>query len=345
MMHTYQTIIFPSIIAFLFTLIAIKFVFYYMPEIGIVGIDNNKKEPKVLPSSGGIAVAFGITMGLLTYIFGSSYVFKAVIDRNILLAISLSIVLIAFVGFLDDLNVKERKVKTTDMLDIRKGLPQWIKPILTIVGAIPLIAISAGNSTVHIPFIGAVSLGLFYNLIILPLAIIFSSNVINLLGGYDGLQAGMSAVAAAGFFLYSFLTNNYLGLFLSSIVLFSLIAFLLFNWYPAKLIPGDSLPYSIGAAFIAIMIVSNEESFGLIVFIPWFIEFFLHLRRKFKVTDIGKLRNDLTFEPPYGKKIYSLTHLIMNLKRVKEKEITIYLMIFEGVFVLLGLIMFYLKLL
>ena len=47
---------------------------------------------------------------------------------------------------------------------------------------------------------------------------------------------------------------------------------------------------------------------------PWIIEFLLHLRRKFKVTDLGIRQKDGTFKAPYGRKIYSLTHLVMNIK-------------------------------
>ena len=80
------------------------------------------------------------------------------------------------------------------------------------------------------------------------------------------------------------------------------------------------------------------EAFGIIIFIPWIIEFFLHLKKKFDVTDLGKLRSDGTFEPPYGKKIYSWTHLIMNMKRCKEWEVSLYMWIIEIGFVILAFI-------
>ena len=91
-----------------------------------------------------------------------------------------------------------------------------------------------------------------------------------------------------------------------------------------------------GAGFVITMILGNMESFGVIVFMPWIIEFLLHLRGKFDVTDLGKLQKDGTFLPPYGRRIYSWTHVIMNLKRCREWEVTAYMTGITLIFVILG---------
>ena len=84
------------------------------------------------------------------------------------------------------------------------------------------------------------------------------------------------------------------------------------------------------------MIMGNAESFGIVIFFPWIVEFLLHLRRRFKVSDLGILQKDGTLKAPYGKKIYSLTHLVMNLKRSTEVDVTIYLSLLEACFVILA---------
>jgi UDP-N-acetylglucosamine--dolichyl-phosphate N-acetylglucosaminephosphotransferase len=335
--HTFQTIIVPAIVSFIITVISTKFLMSYFFSAGIVAEDKNKEKTIKLPGSGGVAVAFGIVVGILVYIFGGSFVFTPVLSISNLMAIALSIMLIAFVGFLDDVNVKSKSVRTTGMMDIRQGLKQWQKPLLTVVGALPLIAINAGVSIVSIPLIGQVDLGLLYPLFVLPLAIIFVPNAVNLLGGFNGLEAGTTLVASLGFLIYSVFFGTYTGALISSILFASLLAFLLFNAYPAKILSGDSLPYTIGAAFVAIMAMGEAESFGVIIFIPWIVEFFLHARKKFDVTDLGIRQKDGTLKAPYGKKIYSLTHVMMNLKRMKEYEVPIYLCLVEGAFVVLAL--------
>ncbi len=339
MYDSYLTLIVPAAITLFASYFGTKFLIDYLYGAGIIAEDRNKGKAIRIASSGGLAVAFAITLGILTYTFGASFVYRPILNVAQLLAVSLSIVLIAMVGFLDDINVKSQRVQSTDMKDIRKGLKQWQKPILTLVGALPLMAINAGVSHISLPFVGSVSFGYFYPLVIIPLAVVFVSNAVNLLGGFDGLQPGTTVVAALGLLIYSLVYGNSMGTLLSALLFISILGFLPFNLYRSKIIPGDSFTYAVGGTFVAIMVMGNAEVFGAIVFLPWIIEFVLHLRRKFKVTDLGIRQKDGTFKAPYGKKIYSLTHLVMNLKRANEVEVSAYITLLEGVFVVAGLLL------
>ncbi len=332
------TLLIPGVITFAITLLAIQFVRSYMMEAGITSPDHNKKGNIILPTSGGVAVAFGFAFGILTYVFGGSFNFYyPIANINYLLATVLAVVLIAFIGFLDDINISKKLIKSTDMMDYRKGLKQWQKPLFTLIGAIPLMAINAGVSVVILPFFGAVNFGIFYPLIIIPLAIVCVTNAFNLLGGFDGIASGSATIAALALFIYSYIWGTYNGTILSSVLLASTFAFLLFDRFPAKILTGDSFTYYFGAAFAATVIIGNMEIFGIVVFIPWIVEAFLHLRRKFNVTDLGKLKSDGTFAPPYGKKVYSWTHFFMNLKPMREWEVSLYMWIVEAGFVVLAL--------
>ncbi len=340
MAHTYLTLIIPAISTFLITVIAVLFIKSYMLESGVTIIDHNKSKKIILPSGGGVAVAFGFTAGMLVYIFGSSFSFYTpVASLEYLFAAVLSVLLIAFGGFLDDINVKKEMTRTTDLIDTHKGLHQWQKPLLSLIGAIPLIAINAGVSTIRIPFLGAFNFGILYPLVIIPLAVIFSANAFNLLGGFDGILSGCGLIMSLSMLVYSLVFGTYTGTLVSGVLFAAILAFMLFNVYPAKVIGGDSFSYCMGGALVAAMIIGNMESFGVVISLPFIIEFLLHLRKKFNVTDLGKRRNDGTFEAPYGKKIYSWTHLIMNLKRQKEWEVSLYMWIIELGFVALAFAM------
>ncbi len=73
---------------------------------------------------------------------------------------------------------------------------------------------------------------------------------------------------------------------------------------------------------------------------PWIIEFLLHLRRKFKVSDLGIRQKDGSFKAPYGSRVYSLTHLVMNMKKKPtETDVTLYLSILEACFVVLAFLL------
>ncbi len=315
MYNAYLTIIVPAVITFLGSLFGTEFLMFYLYGAGVIAEDRNKAKVIRIASSGGLAVAFGITVGILAYIFGASFIYRPILNIPQLLSVSLSIILIALVGFLDDINVKMRRVQTTDMKDIRKGLKQWQKPLLTFIGALPLMAINAGVGNITFPFIGQISFGYLYPLLIIPLAVIFVSNAVNLLGGFDGLQPGTTVVAAFGLFVYSIFYGNDIGILLSTLLFVGILGFLPFNLYKSKIIPGDSFTYAVGGTMVAIMVMGNAEIFGVVIFIPWIIEFILHLRRRFKVTDLGIRQSDGTFKAPYGKKIYSLTHVVMNMMR------------------------------
>ncbi len=336
---TYLTLIVPAITAFIVAYFAVKFVTYYFKDSGVIAEDKNKKGRPILATSGGVPVAFGIIIGILMYVFGGTFIFLPIIDTNALLSVALSIMLIAFVGFLDDIHVTARRTLTTGIKDIRKGLRQWQKPVLTGLGALPLMAINVGVSQINVPFFGLVNFGIIYPLIIIPLEVIFVSNAFNLLGGFNGLESDTSLVASFGLLVYTTFFGTSIGALLSALLFASILAFQRFNRYKASILPGDSFTYCVGGALAAIMIVGNADAFGAVIFIPWIIEFLLHVKGKFKTSDLGILQKDMTIKAPYGKRIYSLTHVVMNMKKVKEYEVPIYIAAFEALFVILGLIM------
>ncbi|MCL5430298.1 MAG: hypothetical protein M1504_02365 [Candidatus Marsarchaeota archaeon] len=331
------TLIIPAFITFIATVVAVKFVQSYMLEAGVTSPDHNKKKHVILPSSGGIAVAFGVVFGILAYIFGGSFnIYYPIANIDYLFATMLSIILITFVGFLDDINVSKKLVKTTGMQDYRKGLKQWQKPLFTLIGAVPLMALNAGISTIDMPIIGMVNFGIIYPLILIPIAVMVAANVFNLLGGFDGIASGSATVAVLGMLIYSSLYGNYNGALLSAVLFAAVLAFLFFDHYPAKILTGDSFTYCVGAGIVAIAIIGSMEAFAIVIFFPWFIESLLHLKSRFKTTDLGKLQPNGTFKPPYGKKIYSWTHLIMNLKPMKEWQVSLTMWSIEACFVLLA---------
>ncbi len=327
----------PIIISFLISLISTKKFISFFKSIGVIALDLHKKNKPKLASAGGIPVGLSTIFGLLTFIGLKTFIYGNYEDTIPILASISSMLLIIFVGFLDDLNVKRKKVKTKEGKDIRVGLPQWLKPILTFPAAIPLMVIKAGYSVLNIPFIGPVDFGIWYPLVLIPIGVVGASNAVNLLGGFNGVEAGMGIVYLATLSLYTLLTKN-----ISSIIfltaLFALIGYIKYNWYPARILPGDSLTYFLGATVATGVIVGNIERLGVLVLTPFILEFFLKARAKFKASCLGKLRKDGTLRPPYGKKIYSLTHIIMNLKRVTEKEVVFWLILMELIVCIVSLI-------
>lgn len=313
----------------------------FLYTAGIVGLDLQKKNKPKLATSGGICVAFGVLSGLLAYIGLQTYLgysFRPIYELEewlvYLLAVTVSIVIVMFVGLLDDLNVKSKAVGTKEGQDIRVGIPQWLKPLLTLPAAVPLMAVSAGKPEMVIPFVGTVYFGIIYPLLLIPLGVVGASNIVNLLGGFNGLEAGMGIVYFLGLGTYAALHKS-IGAVIFLIAFAALVGFIRYNWYPARILPGDSLTYLLGSIVAAGVIVGNMERSGVIMMLPFVIEFFLKLRVKFKTTCLGKLRKDGKLDPPYGRRIYSWTHAVMNLRPLTEKQVTILMILVQLCFTIL----------
>ena len=80
----------------------------------------------------------------------------------------------------------------------------------------------------------------------------------------------------------------------------SLVAFLLYNWYPARVFPGDTLTYSVGATIAVVTILGNVEKFAMVLFLPYFVEFFLKSRSGWKAE---------SFLTSKKEEVFSISHL------------------------------------
>ena len=324
------------VVAFLTTLMIAPYFMQFLHAGGIVGLDLHKRNRPRLPTGGGTCVAFGLLAGLLSYIGLTTFLEGPMPHIIDMFAIISSVLIIMFVGFLDDLNVKARAVLTKEGLDIRVGFPQWAKPLLTLPAAVPLMVVNAGETIMSIPFFGPVDFGLLYPLLLIPVGVVGASNAVNLLAGFNGSEGGMGMAYLLGLGVFALMRGNF-----AAVIFFTAFAavagFIKYNWYPAKFLPGDSLTYLLGAVVASGVIVGNMEKVGLIVLMPFVIELVLKLRSKLKASCLGKLRADGRLDPPYGRKIYSITHIIMNIRPMTEKQVTIILIAIEALFVAIAL--------
>lgn len=324
------------VVSFVTTFLLTPRIIEFLHAAQIVAVDLHKKDKPKRPSSGGICVGAGILAGTFFYVGVTTFSFAVSspgvqISSVLLLAVVSSILIATLSGLLDDLNVRTRAVQTKDGMNVKIGFPQWVKPLLTLPAAVPLMVIRAGTTKMALPVFGVLDFGLLYPLVIIPVGFVAVSNMVNNLGGFNGLEAGMGVVYTFSLGLFAWITGGMQAAILLFIACAALLAFLRFNWYPARILAGDSLTYLLGSLVAAGVIIGDMQRAGLVVMFPFIVEFFLKARSKFKASSLGKLRNDGKLDPPYGKKIYSWTHLVMNLGRLTEREVTI-VMIFVQVF-------------
>src|SRR3989344_722441 len=322
-------VIFSAFLAFLTTIYSIKWFIRYAWRIELVVKDQNKKDKPLVPISGGIAVMAGIFIGLSSFIFFNTFIGNGFDNYlgdkalNFLFASIVSILMITFVGFVDDLIIKSDKSSSV-------GLKQWQKPLLTLVAAIPLIIVNAGVTTMQLPFLSRIDVGLFYPLLFVPLGVMGAANMVNMLAGFNGLESGIGLVYTGMLGLYAFSFGRNTAALIALMAFCALLAFFYFNKYPAKIFPGDSLTYLLGAIIASIAIIGNIEKAALIVSVPFIIEFFLKLRGGFKKQSYGyyykgKVRS-------HYNKIYSLPHIFTVTGRFTEKQVTLFMILIEFIF-------------
>jgi UDP-N-acetylglucosamine--dolichyl-phosphate N-acetylglucosaminephosphotransferase len=310
----------------------------FLYATGVVSLDIHKTNKPRLPASGGICVACGVLSGILIYTGLQTFIHGNYTSSIYLLTAVSSILIVTFTGMLDDLNVKSRPVITKDGKNIKIGFPQWLKPLLILPAAIPLMVMNVGDTTMAVPFVGDVNFGILYPLLIVPIGMLGASNMVNMLGGFNGVEAGMGLVYTLGLGVYSLINGNEIAaiIFLSTFA--SLLPFLKYNRYPAKILPGDSLTYLLGAIVAVGVIIGNMEKIGLIVMIPFIVQGILKFYSKIRLgefaSDLGVLQKDGTIKSKY-KGTYSLTHLVMKLGNFREYQISIILILVQVIFTIL----------
>src|SRR3989338_3339914 len=145
----------------------------------------------------------------------------------------------------------------------------------------------------------------------------------------------MGALYTLGLGLYALTHGNNIATIIFFSTFFSLLPFLKYNWYPAKILPGDSLTYLLGAIVAVGVIMGNMERVGVIVMIPFIIQgilkFYSIIRLKVFASDLGNLQPDGTIKSKYAG-IYSLTHIIMKMGNFKEEQVTLILMLTQACF-------------
>ena len=322
------------IIGFLTSLILIPLWIRKVKSIGLVWEDMNKINGEPVAGSGGVIVLLAFLVSSLTYVAYRVFILDSKDGFLVqIFALMIMITFMGFIGFVDDL------------FGWRKGgLSIGSRVMLSIFGAIPLIAINAGKSVIGFPFLGTVDIGLFYPLFFIPLGIVATTTTFNMFAGFNGLEAGQGAILLSALGFVSYLTgNSWLTVICMSMVL-ALIGFLFYNWYPAKVFPGDVMTYAVGLLIAAVAIVGNFEKIAVFFYIPYILEVCLKLRGNLKKQSFGRPLLDGTIENRYNK-IYSLNHVaIATMKklniRATERKAVLMLWGFQIIIILIGLFIF-----
>src|SRR3989344_1660686 len=185
-------------------------------------------------------------------------------------------------------------------------------------------------STIWIPFFGEVKFGLIYPLLFVPIIFVGASNMVNMLAGFNGLETGLGLIYLGNLGLFAYVNDRMDAALIAAVAFACMLGFFYYNKFPAKIFPGDSLTYLLGGTLAVIAIIGNIEKAALIMSIPFFIEFILKARGRFKNQSYGTYSNGKV-KSLYNK-IYSIPHFFTITGKFTEGQVVYLTMLIELVF-------------
>lgn len=320
-------IIYLSILACILSALAtrklIPYIIRWDKKRHVLVQDMNKLSKPKVPSLGGLAIVLGFILSATFTLFIRTVLGWDNIDLSMLLPGLLSIVIMAFVGFIDDVLVFPTRP---------------VKPILALFASIPMIALVYSSNTITIPFIGELNIGLLYPLFIIPLIIVFGSNAINTMADFDGLTPGNGLIITSALFYCAWLGDQSSAMLLFAGLAGALLVFWFYNKYPAKIFSGNIGTLFVGCVFAVGAIIGHLKVVFWILMIPYLIHFILQERIVFvrkswraRPRERAVPQRDGTIKSEY-KVSYGLTHFFMiHCKRMTERKLVGYLMAVEAV--------------
>lgn len=253
-MITIKSLFFTFVIAGLITTILTPVVIFFAHKIGGVEQGGYRKiNVKPIPLMGGIAVA--VPFLIICFLGFSSYFYKylsgvSFIDLKVLI---IGCVSILGVGIVDDIFYVRARVKLLSQL--------LIASLILLTGHV--------LSNIYIPFFGNVVLNYWLGSVISIAWIVGLINAFNLIDGVDGLASGIACIASIALAVLCGITGNVFVMILFGVLAASLIGFLVFNFYPAKIFLGDTGSMFLGYVIAMLTLMGSYKSeLAIIVLVP-----------------------------------------------------------------------------
>ena len=315
-----------SAVAFFVVYVTTPFLIRELAKRNLAVPDVNRIGGAMIPRPGGPTIIAGILISeaVLFLVFPSD-------PRNIkIIALMVTTFLAFVVGLIDD----------------RKVLGGWFKPLALALSAIPLVIIGiydpvgVYDPNLNFPIFGSVKIpALYIGVIILMIPI--TGNTINSIDVMNGIASGFMTIASFSLTIALIIMKNYDVALISLPLGFASLAFYKYHKFPSRIFPGDSGALTLGAMYGVIAIIGRAEVVAAIALLPAVINSFLFLSSVKKIVEHRQIKNPTTHTEDH--KIIStkekdapitLVRLLVAGRPLTEKEIglTIFrLAIFSGI--------------
>ena len=213
---------FEILFLLLVTLFAYQLLIRFAKYVNLIDIPNERSSHKTSTIKGFGLVIF-ISIGLTLLVFRPSMYF----DNTFLLS---AVLLVGLLGLVDDIKEVSPLVKIVTLIIVYSFL--YAEGFL----------ITSLGTYLGINF----DLTLIFAILFSALAIIVFTNAFNIIDGLDGLAGLISIIIFLSFLFIGINNNDQLLITISILFISTLIIFLIYNWYPAKVFLGDSGSLMIG---------------------------------------------------------------------------------------------------
>jgi UDP-GlcNAc:undecaprenyl-phosphate/decaprenyl-phosphate GlcNAc-1-phosphate transferase len=230
------------------TYIGVKFIIPFAIKINFVDNPNRRKvHKKPIPMLAGTVFSIITVLGILL-LNRLNY-----ITLELTLALIVAVTILSTVGFIDDY------FKTKS-----KEFSPFPRLLVHVIVAFLVVQFGDYISHVTIPIFGHIEFSPIFGKLFTMIWIIFMINTINFMDGLDGLAGGMAGIFSLTFLITSLLMDQPVSAFLSALMLGISIGYLPHNFFPAKIIMGDTGSTLFGFMIGTISVIGTMKTITLI---------------------------------------------------------------------------------
>ncbi len=264
------------------------------------------------PTMGGIMFIIGTLAGVVggySLLLSSEQVFMEIMYQNQTISLLISMLTalsFGLIGFIDDY-IKVVKKRNLGLTEKQKLVLQFA---VTAAFLVAQHLIGHLSTIVTVPGIGQVDFGLIYYPIVFA-GITFMVNAVNLTDGIDGLCSSVTFIVALTFVIISATFGYYSNSIFACALAGSLVGFLVWNFYPAKVFMGDTGSMFLGGAVVAMAWAVKRPEVLVLVGIIYTVE------------AVSVMIQMTYFKLTHGKRLFKMTPIHHHFEMCKWSEVKI----------------------
>ena len=220
--------------------------------------DSRKLKQSPLVRIGGLALIIGFFSSIFIILIFKNFDFYTFTQHRIFLTLIFSSIVLFLLGFIDDI----------------RSLSPFTRLLIQVAISIFIAESGVNINEINLAWLNVDTIYLSHHVstILTTFWIVGLINAINWLDGVDGLASGITGFAALGMTIISYQNGQLFVPIIAASISGCSFGFLRFNFYPARMLMGDSGSYFLGFVLAITSILStNLELNPIGIFIPFFL--------------------------------------------------------------------------